>query len=184
MNDFLNDDLSQLKIALLKKNAQFTADANNIYSYIRKDTAENGQNPYAVVITCSDSRVTPEFIFSETIGSLFVIRSVGNVVGEIELISIEYAMNICQPKCIIIMGHTGCNAVSCAIEGRKDSIAMEIAHAIQDETNHADAVVLNIRHSAAQVKKYPPVRDAVEKKEMIVLEALYDMATGQVNFLD
>jgi len=64
-----------------------------------------GQKPYAVVVTCSDSRVSPEIIFNETLGKIFVIRTAGNVVDKIALGSIEYAVEHCKAPLIVIMGH-------------------------------------------------------------------------------
>ena len=83
----------------------------------RKETAENGQYPYAIVVTCSDSRVIPESIFSAGIGELFVIRVAGNVLDDHQLGSIEYAADHLGTKLIVLLGHTKCGAVGAAIEG-------------------------------------------------------------------
>lgn len=75
-----------------------------------------GQKPYAVVVTCSDSRVSPEIIFNETLGKIFVIRTAGNVVDKIALGSIEYAVEHLKVPLVIVMGHQSCGAVKAAME--------------------------------------------------------------------
>ena len=84
---------------------------------LRLDTAENGQHPYAIVVCCSDSRVIPEQIFSADIGDLFVIRVAGNVLDQHQLGSIEYAAGHLHCQHIIVLGHTGCGAVTAALKG-------------------------------------------------------------------
>ena len=84
---------------------------------IRKDTCENGQFPYAVVITCSDSRVIPESIFSAGIGELFTIRVAGNVVKDFEPGSVEYAVDHLGSNLVVVLGHTNCGVVGAAIGG-------------------------------------------------------------------
>ena len=81
----------------------------------RVDALDNGQAPYAIIITCSDSRVIPENIFMTGIGELFVIRIAGNVIDEHQLGSIEYAASHLGAPLIVVMGHTHCGAVDAAI---------------------------------------------------------------------
>ena len=84
----------------------------NISRMLRKYTHENGQHPYAIIITCSDSRVIPESIFSAGLGDLFVIRVAGNVIDDHQLGSIEYAADHLGSPLIVVLGHTLCSAVS------------------------------------------------------------------------
>ena len=81
----------------------------------RADTCENGQRPYAIIITCSDSRVIPESVFGAGIGDLFVIRVAGNVMDDHQLGSVEYAASHLGVKLIVVMGHNHCGAVDAAI---------------------------------------------------------------------
>ena len=78
---------------------------------VRLRTCKNGQQPYAIVIACSDSRVIPECIFSAGIGELFTIRLAGNVIDDHQLGSIEYAVEHLGTNLVVVMGHTGCGAV-------------------------------------------------------------------------
>ena len=80
----------------------------------RLRTAKEGQHPYAIVICCSDSRVVPEYIFKADIGDLFVIRVAGNVLDNHQLGSVEYAAAHLGCSQIIVLGHTGCGAISAA----------------------------------------------------------------------
>ena len=82
---------------------------------VRLRTSVQGQQPYAIIITCSDSRVIPECVFSAGIGELFVIRVAGNVIDDHQLGSIEYAVEHLGTNLVVMMGHTGCGAVEAAI---------------------------------------------------------------------
>ena len=102
----------------------------------RKDTAENGQHPYAIIITCSDSRVIPESIFNAGIGDLFVIRVAGNVMDDHQLGSVEYAAHHLGVKLIVVLGHDHCGAVDAAVNHDPDGYIKFITDEIkQTEVN-------------------------------------------------
>ena len=82
-----------------------------------RDQLTNGQKPHTVVITCSDSRVPPELIFNADLGELFTIRTAGNVVGDYEVGSVEYAVDHLGSQLVLVMGHSSCGAVGAAVEG-------------------------------------------------------------------
>src|SRR5690606_26127797 len=86
-------------------------------SHKRIIETQHDQHPFAVVITCSDSRVAPEIIFDEGIGDLFVIRTAGNLIGDLELGSIEYATEHLHTSLVVVLGHTECGAVKAFLEG-------------------------------------------------------------------
>ena len=88
--------------------------SGDISADIRLATSVNGQKPYAVIVTCSDSRVIPEYIFSAGIGELFVIRVAGNVIDNHQLGSIEYAAEHLGCKLVVVLGHTQCGEVGAA----------------------------------------------------------------------
>ena len=81
----------------------------------RRDELVKGQHPDTLIITCSDSRVVPEYIFNASLGELFVIRTAGNVINEGELATVEYAIEHLKVKRIIVLGHTHCGAIHAAI---------------------------------------------------------------------
>ena len=77
-----------------------------------------GQHPFAVVVSCSDSRVPPELVFNQGLGDLFVVRVAGNIVNEENLASIEYAVEHLKAPLIVVLGHTHCGAVKAAVAGK------------------------------------------------------------------
>ncbi len=88
------------------------------------ETVKNGQKPYALILCCADSRVPPEHIFSAGIGELFVLRNAGNLVGETEIASMEYAAEHLGTPLILLMGHTHCGAVDSAMAHAQESGAL------------------------------------------------------------
>ena len=146
----------------------------------RVDTFSNGQHPYAVVVSCADSRVIPEAIFSCGIGDLFVIRVAGNVVGDYELGSIEYAVEHLGCRLVLVMGHTCCGAVNAALgqnDGLVKRITDEIKRAIGTECDTEKASVLNVKQSVGKVKAAFPKVDG-----LLVCGALYHTESGSVDF--
>ena len=153
---------------------------------LRLDTAENGQHPYAIVIACSDSRVIPEEIFSAGIGELFVIRVAGNVLDNHQLGSIEYAAAHLGCKMILLLGHTGCGAVSAALSGHHDGfityIVEDILDAIGEERDPGLAVELNVLHGVERIKR--EFTDHPEMPDVEVVGAVYDIRNGEVRWLE
>lgn len=153
----------------------------------RLRTYENGQQPYAIVIACSDSRVIPESIFSAGIGELFTIRVAGNVIDSHQLGSIEYAADHLGSMLIVVLGHTRCGAVDAAIhhepEGYIKFITDEIVRAIGDEKDPYRAACLNVRQSLAMIESSLSIQED-ESRGLRVMGAIYDLETGKVDFLD
>lgn len=149
---------------------------------IRKDTCENGQFPYAVVITCSDSRVIPESIFSAGIGELFTIRVAGNVVNDFQLGSVEYSVDHLGSNLVVVLGHTNCGAVGAAIgggaEGFIKTITDEIKAAVGDEKDGYKASCLNVENSIRKIKSNIHMADSVK-----VVGAIYHIEDGHVEFM-
>ena len=152
----------------------------------RLETAENGQYPCAIVIACSDSRVIPEQIFSVGIGDLFVIRVAGNVLDNHQLGSIEYAAAHLECKLILLLGHTDCGAVSAALSGHHDGfityIVEDILEAIGEERDPSQACRLNVTHGVEKIRK--EFEDHPEMPDVTVAGAIYDIRTGEVEWLD
>lgn len=160
----------------------------NISPELRRDTCEHGQHPYAIIITCSDSRVIPECIFSAGLGDLFVIRVAGNVIDDHQLGSIEYAAEHLGCHLIVVLGHTHCGAVDAAInhdpEGYIKFITDEIKTAIGDETDERKACCLNVRRSIQLIESSFEVRMLERERHLHVIGALYDIEDGHVDFMD
>jgi len=155
---------------------------------------QNGQKPFAVIITCSDSRVSPEIIFDQGIGDLFVIRNAGNLISDIDMGSIEYAIEHLDTKLIIVLGHTECGAVKAYINDKDRSYKKHLNHiddivetiSNEDEEIQADkilpkaqnylgAIKANIKHSTKQIQD-----DAIAKGHKVkVVSMCYDVHTGK-----
>lgn len=153
----------------------------------RLKLASYGQEPYAIIISCADSRVIPEIIFNAGIGDLFVIRVAGNVIDSHQLGSIEYAAEHLGTMLIVVMGHTGCGAVDAAInhepEGYIKFITDEIVKAIGDEKDPYRAACLNVKHSIEMIESSLSIQED-EGYGLRVMGAIYDIETGKVDFLD
>lgn len=146
-------------------------------------TCAYGQKPYAVIITCSDSRVIPEAIFSAGIGDLFVIRVAGNVIDTNQLGSIEYAVGHLGTNLIVVLGHDHCGAVGAALhhhnEGYVKCITDEILKAVGDEKDEMKACCLNVKHSCEVIENSLPIRE----HGLEVVGAVYYLENGRVEFL-
>lgn len=153
---------------------------------IRTKTLAEGQRPYAIIITCSDSRVLPESIFNAGIGDLFVIRVAGNVIDNHQLGSIEYAAEHLGCRLILVMGHNHCGAVDAAInhdpEGYIKFITDEISKAIGDETDDHAACCLNVKHSIKTIEDSLEIQHE-EEHGLRVRGALYHLEDGRVEFI-
>lgn len=163
-----------------------TTGGGDISPALREKTCAEGQTPYAIIITCSDSRVIPESIFSAGIGDLFVIRVAGNVIDDHQLGSIEYAAEHLGCPLILVMGHNHCGAVDAAInhdpEGYVKFITDEIRKAIGDETDDYTACCLNVRHSIKMIEESLEIQQE-EQHGLRVCGALYRLEDGRVEFL-
>ena len=160
--------------------------AGDISPRIRLKTAGEGQNPYAIIITCSDSRVIPEAIFQCGIGDLFVIRLAGNVIDNHQLGSIEYAVEHLGTNLVVVLGHTRCGAVDAAIHhdpsGFIKYITDEIRLAIGDETDPYRASCLNVEHSVKQISHALDIDHLRHGKDPAVIGAMYHIDDGHVEF--
>lgn len=152
---------------------------------IRQKTCDEGQTPYAIVITCSDSRVIPESIFMAGIGELFTIRVAGNVMDHHQLGSVEYASDHLGTNLVVVLGHTHCGAVGAALTSSPDGfvkyITDEIKKAIGDEKDELTACRLNVERSVSIIKEQLKLTDESSLK---VCGAIYHIDTGRVEFMD
>lgn len=162
-----------------------TANPGDISARLRKMTCDEGQSPYAIIVTCSDSRVIPESIFSAGIGELFVIRVAGNVMDKHQIGSVEYAADHLGSPLVVVMGHDHCGAVDAAInhnpEGYIKYITDEIRKAIGDVKDAYQASCLNVKQSVAAIKDSLKLDDDNKLK---VCGAIYHIEDGSVEFLD
>ncbi len=157
-----------------------------------------GQHPKAIVLACADSRVGPELVFDKGLGSLFVVRSAGNIADPILLGSIEYAAEHLHVPLLVIVGHEKCGAVSAAVSGAKlpspnlDAIVRKIAPALEGlksglntDERMSLAVEANVHRSASDILRHSPLlRDLVEEGKLTIIKAVYQLKTGEMKRLD
>ena len=150
------------------------------------DLFENGQRPFACVITCADSRVVPEHIFMTGLGELFVIRVAGNVVGPIELASAVYACEHLHTRLLLVLGHTHCGAIKAALDGEAGpvvAITERIAAALGEVRDPYEASVANARAAAAELAASPELTLLVAEHDLDIRVAIYHTHCGVVDFL-
>lgn len=180
----------EAKRRLIAGNEKYVA-ANNLSIDVSEGVLINaiqyGQKPYAIIITCSDSRVIPEAIFSAGIGELFVIRVAGNVIDSHQLGSVEYAAEHLGTGLIVVLGHDHCGAVDAAMNHEPDGyikyITDEIVKAIGNEKDEFKACCLNVKHSCEIIERSLQIQNDEKDYGLQVLGAIYHLDSGEVEFL-
>ena len=161
------------------------------------DTAANGQHPIATVLACSDSRVPVEMVFDQGVGDVFTIRVAGNVADTDEIASIEYGVEHLGTPVLVVLGHTGCGAVTAVCSGAElhgsiPELLSEVKEVVDEERGRflgtsanvdliAHCVRANVYRSMADIlRRSPGVRDRVQQGKTKLVGAIYDLATGKV----
>jgi carbonic anhydrase len=183
-------------------NARFVSGKARFQTMQKEVLAElvMGQQPYATILGCSDSRVPPELVFDAGFGELFVIRVAGNVLGPSILGTLQYAAAHLQTPLFIVMGHGHCGAVKAAISSRfhgagyKSRIELLLEN-ILPALDHVDgkqqpdallhaAIEANVRHTIRQILETPEAKARLTTSNMMLVGAVYDIESGHVRFLD
>ena len=156
-----------------------------------------GQYPFAVILSCIDSRVPVELVFDQGIGDIFSVRVAGNIINEDVLGSMEYACKVAGSKIVVVMGHTKCGAVTSAckhielgnitnlLKKIQPAVAVIESKTLGKMTDQAieDVAVLNVEFSINQIRKESPILAKMEKNnEIEIVGAMYDVSTGIVAF--
>jgi len=162
-------------------------------------TAAQGQHPLAAILTCSDSRVPVEIIFDQGIGDIFAVRVAGNVAATDEVGSLEYAVDVRATPLVVVMGHTHCGAIRAVMDDAK--LPPNIANLLEPikpavgkarEANpEADkdvlfkaAITANIWQAVEDMLRLSPIiREKVRDGQAQVIGAIYDLDSGQVQWL-
>jgi carbonic anhydrase len=165
----------------------------------RRRALEKGQNPFAVVLACADSRVSPEILFDQGLGDLFVVRTAGQVVDDVAMGSMQYAVEHLDVGFVVVLGHSACGAVTATLGAVKsgkstgtpiDSLVTDIRPAVEEARRRGVeddellemAVRINVERGVARLKKAPAV-GATRSHEVEVLGAHYDLGSGGVDWL-
>ncbi|MDR2063170.1 MAG: hypothetical protein LBQ02_00025 [Candidatus Nomurabacteria bacterium] len=174
---------------LLKANERYQDTTQNdadISRTLRTKLFREGQHPCAVIVTCADSRVVPEDIFMVGLGQLFTIRTAGNVIGEVERASIEYAVLHLGVRLVIVMGHSGCGAVGAALEHNHETsqdlskLIGVIASHIGNATDEPTAVKRNIMAGAEAITSDASLAQLIQKHQVKIAKLYYDTQSGMI----
>lgn len=158
-----------------------------------------GQKPFATILGCSDSRVPVELVFDQGLGDLFVIRVAGNVIAPDVIGSLAYAVEHLHTSLIVVVGHEGCGAVTAAVEALQGPTnelpgIQALVNLIEPglpktllgktpEQRINAAVEANVRWSIKQLAQLPKAKQRLESRQVTLLGAVYELATGRVRFL-
>lgn len=157
----------------------------------RRGELMQGQRPIVVIITCSDSRVPPELLFDVGYGDVFVIRTAGNVVDDVALGSIEYALDHLAVRLVVVLGHTRCGAVTAAVEGGElpghlPAVVGLIDPAVEEAKAKPgellpNAIKMNVRTVTRKIMHaVPGFIERAEESEIGIVGGVYDLETGKV----
>ena len=170
-------------------------------SEARRAELVGGQNPFAAIVACSDSRVPVELLFDQGLGDLFVIRVAGNIVAPSQIGSVEFAAAKLGTRLVVVLGHSNCGAIDAALQAIKsaneaaspnlraivDSIrpALEPLVADKGEVDLREAVAANVRQSVAHLRAGSGIlRDLEDSGEIMIVGAKYSIESGEVRFFD
>jgi carbonic anhydrase len=157
----------------------------------RKDLV-NGQDPFAIVLSCADSRVVPELAFDTGLGEIFVVRVAGNVANTSSIASMEYAVAVLKTKVIMVMGHQSCGAVGAAIKGGDNGHNLNhllahitpAIHACAPGADVNDVVKKNAVLTAADLlSRSEIINKAVEDGDLKIMSTYYHLDSGEVEFI-
>ncbi len=190
-------------------NVRFTSGMKSVDSILGihklKELAENGQQPYCIVVCCSDSRGPVETIFDCGLGEIFVVRIAGNVISPGVIASLEFAAQSFSPHLLVVMGHTRCGAITAAVEaetGKPEPTTPSLEHLLREirpsvreaiernpdsskEQLKIFASEENVRHGLKLITELSPLMKKLVKSSEIALQgAMYDLSNGEVSFLD
>lgn len=205
-------EANESPLALLKEgNLRFVSSTplHQHQDMARVDELKSGQQPFAVIVSCSDSRVSPEIIFDQGLGDLFSIRTAGNVMADFEEGSIEYAAEHLGSTLIVVLGHTSCGAVKAFMDIKHNPDHQHADHAeklghiesivnklnSEDEENevfktegsdkYQKAIEANVIHGVKQLRESTPIlSEKYNEGKIQIVGAIYHIESGEVEFLD
>jgi len=187
-------------------NARFVAnEPSREFSDVERARLASGQEPFAVILGCSDSRVPIEVVFDQGLGDLFVIRVAGNIVAPSQVGSIEFAAQKFATRLVVVLGHTHCGAVEATIDELQQptekqsrniaAIVGRIRPSVMDLLERGDvtdrddlmrqAVRENVRYSTNALRHGSEIiEELIVKGELLIVGAEYSLDTGVVEFFD
>jgi carbonic anhydrase len=159
----------------------------------------DGQHPFAIILSCIDSRTSAELIFDQGLGDIFSVRIAGNIINEDILGSMEFACKVAGSKIIVVLGHTKCGAVKGACDhiemGNLTALLSKIRPAVDDETltkenrNSNNSVfvenvaTINVKRTVKSIiQRSPILKEMIESGQIGIVGGTHDISTGEVNF--
>jgi carbonic anhydrase len=181
---------------LVEGNKRFINNLNTDHDHLEMiNETREGQYPFAVILSCMDSRTSTELIFDQGLGDIFSIRVAGNIVNNDILASIEYAVKYVGSKVLMVLGHTECGAIKSARQGVEDGhitallnrIQPSISKALlQDSSNHLfddEVAYANVENSLEEIlTRSDIVKDMFKKGEIGIVGGIYNVENGKVDF--
>jgi len=186
-------------------NRRFVQDLRSVASLTtsaQRAALASGQSPFAVILSCADSRVPSEIVFDQGVGDLFVVRVAGNVIAPSLVGSIEYAVQTFGTELVVVMGHTGCGAVKATLDylehpavGSKnvldivERIRPSVEPLVSSSTDKGSlmsaATRANVRASAAHLRSGSPLlEERIGQGKLLVVGAEYSLESGVVDMFD
>lgn len=181
---------------LVEGNKRFVSNLNADHDHLEMiNETREGQYPFAVILSCMDSRTSVELIFDQGLGDLFSVRVAGNIVNNDILASIEYAVKYVGSKILVVLGHTECGAIKSAKQGVKDGHITDLLKRIQpsiskamlkDEKEHLfhdNVAYANVENSLEEIlTRSEIVKQMFEKGEIGIVGGIYNIENGEVDF--
>lgn len=193
---------------LREGNHRFVADIRNpdrMPGHARRSEIATNQEPFAIILGCSDSRVPAEIVFDQGLGDLFVIRVAGNIIAPSLVGSVEFAAAYCKTRLVVVLGHSHCGAILATLDELKKpnanqsrnllsivdrvrpSVETLLATDLKDDFEELvhQSVRANIRASANHLRHGSQIlENLIEKEGLLVVGAEYSLETGEVEFFD
>ena len=193
---------------LREGNHRFASDIRSggaVTDHIRRTELVDGQEPFAIILGCSDSRVPAEIVFDQGLGDLFVIRVAGNIVAPSQIGSVEFAAELSGARLVVVMGHSMCGAVLATLEELERpqanrspnlrAIVDRVRPSVEpllaaDRAGDRDALVQkavreNIKASVRHLRQGSSILEQLIKEDsLLVVGAEYSLDTGRVDFFD
>lgn len=181
---------------LVEGNKRFINSLNSDHDHLEMiNETREGQYPFAVILSCMDSRTSVELIFDQGLGDLFSIRVAGNIVNNDILASIEYAVKYVGSKILVVLGHTECGAIKGAKQGIKDGHLTELLERIRPSLSkamlkddkehrfHDNAAYANVENSLEEIlTRSDIVKDMFKKGDIGIVGGVYNIESGEVDF--
>jgi carbonic anhydrase len=161
----------------------------------------DGQHPFAIILSCIDSRTSAELIFDQGLGDIFSVRIAGNIINEDILGSMEFATKLAGSKIVVVLGHTKCGAVKGACDhaemGNLTALLSKIQPAVYDEktetenrnSSNSDFVEkvseINVKRTVHSITERSPIlKEMIEKGEIELIGGMHNISTGEVTFYE